>query len=257
MSLDLTGYDNEQALREGEYNPPDPGIYHLAISAVDTQPASKSGEALDGLQVSFQVLTGTVEGQEGKEFRQLFFYPSPSAKDGGKFAAKRLAMLGLATEVISRDQLGKSVDPNWDDMAARHFVAAVKEGSDPKYREIDGLKMWHVNHPDAAKYPKDAEVMEAMPMEWQPEAPPAGGEKAAPAASTKAPASASAPAKTAPKPDTARSAAGKSTAGNGNGNGGAGGANGGAVDRSAAAAAAVEGGPATAKKADAYSILDD
>jgi hypothetical protein len=237
MSLDLTGFDTEEQLREGEYNPPEPGIYHLAVSAVDTAPVSKGGEALDGIKVSFQVLAGTVEGMEGREFQSIFFYPNANAKDGGKFASKRLAMLGLATEVIDRSQLGKSVDPNWEDMAARHFIAEVehRESNGKTFPDIKGLHIWHVNHPDAAKYRTDAEVMAEMPMTWKPE-----GAATAPAASTKA---ASPSAAAAPKPGTPRPGAKKpaaATASNGNG------------DKSASAAAAAEGGKS------AYdSLLDD
>lgn len=217
MALDLTGYDNEEALREGEFNPPEPGIYHLAVSTVDSAPVSKNGDAIDGIKVGFQVLAGTVAGMEGREFQVVFFYPNPAGKDGGKFATKRLTILGLATEVIDRSQLGQAVDPNWDDMLARHFVAEVehrKSQTDESktFPDLKGLHIWHVNHPDAASYPKDAETLEMMPMSWQPEEspqePPAAPVQAAPKPGAPKPGApkAGTPKAGTPKPGVARPA---------------------------------------------------
>lgn len=170
--FDLTEVDSPDELAAGgNYDPPAEGTYHLAISAVNMEPVSKKGEAKNGIEISFQVLAGSVEGQEKKSFRETFYWPSPSNKDGGTFLRKRLARLGLVTGVIAPDNLGKSVAVPWPDMEARHLVAAIKHetftgdnGKESLSAKIDGLKMWHVASPEVVAIPKDAEALEVMPM---------------------------------------------------------------------------------------------
>lgn len=174
FDLDLGDVNSEKDLRGRVL--PEPGIYHVVVGDVDLNPISKKGEAIDGIRVPFQVATGTVEGQRDREWDEIFGAPRATHKDGGQHARRRVTLLGLATEVISRDQLGSQVRPNWADMGGRHLIVEVfheKQAGDNGREfvncKIKGLNIWHVNDHAAANYPKDQELSELMPMSWRPE----------------------------------------------------------------------------------------
>lgn len=160
---------NYDEMEPSEYTPIPPGNYHLAVSAVNPHPMKKSGEAVNGLELTFEVEAGTVEGQAKKTFRETFYWPSPANKDGGAFLAKRLGRLATVLKVAAPGQ--KFGQVAWAEMAARHFVATLlnesykgDNGKEFVSTKIDGLKMWHVASPHVANVPKDAEVLELAPM---------------------------------------------------------------------------------------------
>lgn len=193
-------------MQPNEYEPIPEGTYHLAVTAVDMQPTSKKGEAKNGVEITFEVQAGTVEGQAGKTFKECFYWPAATNKDGGKFLAKRLGRLGSVL-LVARPGMKLGEVP-WEEMAARHFIAATHHesftGNDGKEfvsTKIDGLKMWHVAGAEVAAIPKDAEVLELMPMGGDPFAGGEGGENGnGKGAGNGQPAK---PAPTAPKPTSA------------------------------------------------------
>lgn len=208
MSIDLD-YEvpTTEEMQPGEYSPPEPGTYHLAVAAVNMQPVSKKGEAKNGFEVTFQIQAGTVEEQAGKTFKECFYWPSRNNKDGGAFLAKRI---GRLTTVLGIAQPGMKLgEIPYEEMAARHFVAAVHHetftgdnGNELVSAKIDGLKMWHVASAEAAAIPKDAEVLELMEM----------GDDPFGNAPTEEPAEEAEPAKSAPASKSATKPAAKQAA---------------------------------------------
>lgn len=161
--LDLSDIADEQDLQGFDY--PKAGQYHVAIEVVD-----ESREKSDAMRVLFHVLAGTVPNQAGKSFFERFGDPNESHKDGGKFARKRLAKLGLATGLIRPESLGQKVAVNWQDLVGRQCVVAVKEysregtnssGEKQAYSgaEVDGLHLYGVRDAAVKDVPKDAEML--------------------------------------------------------------------------------------------------
>lgn len=165
---DTQGFDSEQDL-EGRQNPKE-GVYHLAIQDADHE--SEKAVKAKHLRIQFEVLNGTVPGQEGLSVYQNFKWPDAKHKDGGEFCRKMLTKLLVATGYMHPKQLGKRMEVEWADLVGRQIVAKIKaykrDGEDGKVYEgveIDGLHFWHVGHEDAASVPKDAESLEMRPAD--------------------------------------------------------------------------------------------
>ncbi len=225
MSLDVFQMPTEQEVEKDGFQPVEEGIYLVALVKVERDPVGKkSGDVRDGLEVHLQVITGTVEGQEKREHREMFRWANYPSIDNGVFFAKRMAWLGIALDIIDRSLLGSSINPvelfpslPWEDALGRVCYVKIKQSKDQKYREVDGLEIIHVNNPKAAAYPRDEEVIEQAGMKpWG---------SPTPAAATKA----------APKPGAPKAGVKKPAAAPANGNGGSSG------DKSATAATAAEG----------------
>ena len=159
---DFSDFPSEDVLKG--YGYPSPGQYHLVVQNVDD-----TRDRVGGIQVTFQVLTGNVANQQGKTFRDTFFDPDPSHKDGGKFARKRMAAFLLVAGVIAREQLGTRVQIDWQQAVGRQLVAKVTEykregGNGKTYTgaQIDGLRMHQVTDPAVAEVPMDDEALQLM-----------------------------------------------------------------------------------------------
>ncbi|HEV3345404.1 MAG TPA: hypothetical protein VG125_33810 [Pirellulales bacterium] len=137
-----------------ELEPPAAGLHRLLVTAVDLRPVSERGEAKNGVELTFEVEAGrrleatTVDRPASRSFKETFGWPSRLQSDGGAFAGKRLARLGLATGVIGPDSLGRSVPVAWPEMVGRRLVAAVRydtfavEEGEIVLPRVDELKMW-------------------------------------------------------------------------------------------------------------------
>lgn len=211
-----TGFEfempSEQTVEEGGFSAVEPGTYLVAVAYVEMDPVTRAGEVRDGMNVHFQVVTGTTPGQENKIHREFFAKPSPNHKDGGTFARNKIGFLALATEICSRGQCGQQVTPQFDEMVGKVCYITLKKSNDERYREIEGLSILHVNDPKAAKFPREDDVIEQCGMTWKPNG------SAAATATQAAPAKAAA---AAPKPGAPKAGARKpagaapATAGNG------------------------------------------
>lgn len=143
---------------------PPPGMYHAIISHVDD-----SGEKVDALQVQFTCLAGTVAEGIDKVFSTNLFFPHYDAKDGGRFARKRLARLLWASGAVSESQLmGQEIDVDWQWLAGRQLVIKVahrsytdRNGNERTGCEIDGMGMWPLGHADVASVPKHNAMAES------------------------------------------------------------------------------------------------
>ena len=85
----------------------EPGTYHMMVADTKEEPVSKSGTGLDAFQVTFQVLAGTVEGQEQKQCEVTFWNPKLTDKNEGLFARQKQAKFFVAAERDRRPDNGR------------------------------------------------------------------------------------------------------------------------------------------------------
>lgn len=162
MKMDFGDFKSAKDLDGFELPPP--GTYHVIVSHVDD-----SGEKVDGVKITLQCLAGTVADGIDRVCTDTLFFPRSDAKDGGRFAAKRLARLLLASGAITEAQLGGELDVNWQWLAGRQFVARIgnrtykdKHGNDRTSAEIDGMGMWRLDDPEVASIPKHNAMAETF-----------------------------------------------------------------------------------------------
>lgn len=160
--MDFGGINSKKDL-EG-YELPPAGTYHVIVAKVDD-----SCEKIDGIKVTMQCLSGTNADGIDKVFTDTLFFPKPEAKDGGKFAVKRLARLLLASGAITEAQLGGELDVDWQWLDGRQFVAKVgnrtykdRSGNERVSAEIDGMGMWRLDDPEVASVPKHNAMAETF-----------------------------------------------------------------------------------------------
>jgi len=165
--LDMSGIGSADELKGYDY--PAAGQYHCAVMSCD-----ESRDKVDALRFEISILTGTTAGQDGKTWRETFWDPNPDHKDGGKFAVKRLTAFALATKLVTKDQLGSSIEIDWANAVGRQLVCKVveyerdgDEGKVYKGAEVEGLKFWPIDDPDVAAVPKDPKAA-AFLAEGQP-----------------------------------------------------------------------------------------
>lgn len=187
--LDLTGFGDERDLEGSQFL--GEGKFHVAITVVNTQPLDYNREPLDGKEIGFQGLAGTAPAVN-RVLSDFFPNPSPSHKDGGKFCAKKLARLALATGLIHPADLGQRKQIDWNELVGRQLVIGVKverydrkdksgqpTGEKGEKSRLNGLEIWSVYDPAVADVPKDAEMLELAAAQF---AKPAGNGPAKPAA---------------------------------------------------------------------------
>lgn len=169
-----TGFDDdfeiapEDQLEGGAWEAIPEGTYHLAVTSVDVNHISKK-QHTPGIEITCQVQSGTVAGQEGKTIKAAFWLPSKSQNDKGDFCCRRLSRLAYVLKVGAAGvKLGATP---WEQMAARHFIAKIKHGvskgnngRDFINMDIPDLEFWHVASPLVAGIPMDKECLELMPM---------------------------------------------------------------------------------------------
>lgn len=143
---------------------PPPGTYHVIVASVDD-----SCDKVDGIKITIQCLAGTTAEGIDKVFVDTLFFPKSDAKDGGRFATKRLARLLLASGAITESQLGGELDVDWQWLAGRQFVAKVcnrkytdRNGNERTSAEIDGMAMWSLTDPEVASIPKHNAMAETF-----------------------------------------------------------------------------------------------
>lgn len=158
-----------------------PGTYHLVINEV-REGESSTGKPIDGLTITVEVLAGTTEGQAGKTRSESLFLPSlkdleKEEKNNGApcMARKKLAALFIATNAMKPEQLGKPVNVDAAAMVGQQcvikFEQQMEQGGDGKYDvptqyiQISYSDIFHVDDPDVAAVPKNAEALSLIPFE--------------------------------------------------------------------------------------------
>lgn len=143
----------------GGFQNVDPGQYHLVIVEVDGEPKKENGDPIDAGKVKFQVLNGTVKGQEGRTFWDTFW--TPRLNDEKKLPAQRQSNLVVAAGLFPESARRTSVEWEWEQLVGKQLCAAV-DLRDNKYPQIAWQNMWHVTHKDAIHIPKDGKALGLM-----------------------------------------------------------------------------------------------
>ncbi len=139
-----------------------PGWYHFLVNEVDEQPLNKSNGVLDGIRPVLTCLGGTEASQEKRTFDPLLFNPAESHKDGGEFATRVHLRLADACN-FPLPAAGEDVEIDWTKAKGNQIVACVKPGKDPKFLEIDGAHIYHVDDPEVAAIPKNEKMLGLLP----------------------------------------------------------------------------------------------
>lgn len=139
----------------------DEGIYHVVVDDIDEAPLNASRELLQAFKVSFTTLNGTVAGQNGKAGSLMFWLPKLDSKDAGKFARIKITRFLKAIDLLSDDQLGKSVDVDMQQARGRQLVVHLEKND--KYLDLRYADIWHIDDPAVSKIPKDEKSIAALP----------------------------------------------------------------------------------------------
>ena len=136
------------------------GRYHVVVKSVDTSHTKNP----TSIPTEFEVLAGTVPGQEGKTKIEFFYYDPADVKD---FAVDRLTRFAWACGLIGEDE---EKDVNQRDAIGKQLVIELvddtyidkKTGQERKTVNIarDG-GMWPVNHPDVCDVPKSQAAIDS------------------------------------------------------------------------------------------------
>lgn len=156
------------------------GQYHVVINEVLEGQSSK-GTPIDGITVTFEVLAGTVKGQESKTRQESLFAPSlkdveREQRDGSPcMARKKLGALLIATNLMDPANLGKAINFEPSEMVGRQIVIKFEkqkeqdgEGKytvETKYLQISYSDIFHVDDPAVAAVPKNADTLSLIPAD--------------------------------------------------------------------------------------------
>ncbi len=157
--LDLSFIHSQEELEGYETLPP--GTYHFLIERIEERDH-------DSFYMHCKAVAGTT-GAHGN-LRENITLPGPHHRDGGKFCARRLAKLALATELLDPSALGQSkVQVDWSGLEGRQFIAEVIEdhyarndGSKSKSAKLNGLKIFHLKDPQVQDVPTDPTAIEQL-----------------------------------------------------------------------------------------------
>jgi len=144
-------------------NMPDPGRYHVVITAVD-----ESFDKYNSITVDFQVLTGNKPGQVDRTLTEYF---SVSEK-----AIPRLKRLALCVGLLQPGEAEREIE--FEQAVGRQLVIEVEEneyeknGEKKKGRRISWVGMWSTGNKEVADVPKDVEALKLLDGEQSPSPPP-------------------------------------------------------------------------------------
>ena len=150
-----------EELNTGGYAMKD-GKYHAIITQWNENPPDKDDKPIEGgVEVVFEILDGT-EKSEIKKIRSETFYAPDETKEGGGFAAVKLTKLIVAISGVHRP--GVEVEVTEADAIGRQLVIELgarpnKKDVNKPYFGIKGANMWHVDDPEVADVPKNADAL--------------------------------------------------------------------------------------------------
>jgi len=136
---------------------PEPGKYHAMIKSVD----NSHGKHAKSIPVEFEILTGTVPGQEGKTTTEFFYYDPHDPKD---FAIDRLSRLAWAAGLM---EAGTDADVDLRQAIGRHVVIELFEDSYEKNGETKKTTklswkfgaIWPLGDDEVADVPKNEDAL--------------------------------------------------------------------------------------------------
>lgn len=135
------------------------GLYHVTITKVNDSRVKKDGSPLNATVVEFEVLAGSVPGQEGKEVAQ-FYYLGDEGQETAEYCEK-VSRLCMAAGLLKP---GEEKDIDAADLENCQVVIEMadyttKAGKTGVNIKNFGLAIWGVNHPDVASVPKNHEAI--------------------------------------------------------------------------------------------------
>lgn len=133
-----------------------PGEFHMIIEGVAWPPVDKDGcELVKRLfDLKVKVLAGP-SGSEGKEWTIKFWKPGDS-----EFKQKLVDRALMACGFVMPGQTNTDVNIDTDEFAGRQLLCKITRQEDnEKYLNLDYLNIFHVDDPEAASYPRDAEAI--------------------------------------------------------------------------------------------------
>lgn len=165
------------------------GTYHFSVIDADENPqyrgGDKKGQMRDGFEVEASVVAGPLRG---KSHRFFLRNPNLAHKDGGRFCKVLQGMFLEALAITNPADRGKRITVELSRegsngkqclIAGRQFIATLKPSEDPKYLELDGTKVWHVDDPAADQCERDQNALKLLPKSLRRD--PASFKPAAPA----------------------------------------------------------------------------
>ncbi len=144
MKMSAAGVTDENEIQGPKR--PVPGKYHVVVNAVDD-----TKEKLNATIVEYQVLAGTVPGQEGLTLQDNLWYE----KDTGNSGQQHLRF-AIATGLLQPDT---EADIDLEDAIGRQVIIEVekRKGKDGKeYTNVAkyGLAIWRINNPEVVDVPR-------------------------------------------------------------------------------------------------------
>jgi len=142
------------------------GQFHVICNDATDSPMKADGSMMVGcLEFAFEVLDGNVAGQEGQTVKLKFFEPKLDASDKAKkFIRNKLSRVFLALGLINLNDKGKKVEIELNDAKGRQCVIdVVKSDNNDKFLELNYNKIYHVDDPEVASVPKDADAIKSIP----------------------------------------------------------------------------------------------
>lgn len=166
----------------------EPGTYHLVCYDSQEAATDREGKPLDAFRISASVAAGTVPGQANKTVDLLFFHPKPTDKNGGEFALKRRTRALIALSKVRPSEIGKrvSIDLTPETTVGRQFVATLEKVKDKDYLQLHFADIYHIDDPEAAAFPKAANIVAMLPADQRLTAKDFGVESATPTATSNA-----------------------------------------------------------------------
>lgn len=149
-----------------------PGTYHLhVIQVLEDQYADGKLIEGGGFNVALDCLDGTVREENKctevcKTLNLTFYNGKFTDKDKGLFAREKQAAFLVSANVITPDQLGKSIDVDLQ-KAVGHSVVMALELNKEGYLRLERSACYHVDDPRVSGVPKDEKAMKLTAAEFR------------------------------------------------------------------------------------------
>lgn len=163
----IENYETGSVINQGSNYVTQEGWYHLLILRATDKPTKADGSPITSLlfQIEGRVLAGGAEHQVGKSCRLGFTCPSPSHKDGGEFAKRKIDNALVAFNVIDEHDVNTRTPIDVDTFVNQQVICHVKMSDDGKYCDVDGDQIYHLDDPKVQHIAKDESVLGAIPPE--------------------------------------------------------------------------------------------
>lgn len=141
----------------------EPGWYHLVVADATDTPTKKGGVPIPNAMFGMdcKVCAGTSPGCEDKSIGLNFFHPTPDKE----FTQKKIDRILIALGIMQPGDEGKPVSFEAEDLIGRQFVTQLVHSQDPKYLEVNWSDTFHVDDPEVANHPKNADMLSILPPE--------------------------------------------------------------------------------------------